>query len=351
MRQRGLAGGGRAGPLTFRLLASCPWLAFGASALLACGGPEPPQAPTGLVEPFPSEPAEPPSTLPLAPKPPILLRGVGFEGPRGAAHDPVEDVYLISSVRGAPGAEDGEGFISRVSPDGALLALEWIAGSAAAPLNAPKGLALVGDTLFVADLTLVRSYDRQSGRALGDVTVEGAVSLDDVAAGPGGVLYVSDSGAATAGARGAASGAQASGGPAVYRIDAARNTSVLARLPAEDAPGALLFDAGRVLVAARSGELYALDEQGQKTVLGRSPGGGLAGLMRTPGGRLVVSSWEARMTYIGPPPPAAPHELEPLITDLTTPGDLAYDAKRRQLIVPLFEEDAVYIQELPGEVQ
>jgi hypothetical protein len=39
-----------------------------------------------------------------------------------------------------------------------------------------------------------------------------------------------------------------------------------------------------------------------------------------------------------------------LIGDLTSPADIGYDVRRRQLIVPLFRENALYIQELPGDV-
>src|SRR5436190_604402 len=66
-----------------------------ALSLFACGSPEPPKAPEPVVE---EAPAEPPSTLPLAPVPPILLRDVGFRSPESVLYDPVADVYLVSNV-------------------------------------------------------------------------------------------------------------------------------------------------------------------------------------------------------------------------------------------------------------
>jgi hypothetical protein len=104
-----------------------------------------------------------------------------------------------------------------------------------------------------------------------------------------------------------------------------------------------------VVVAAQSGQLYRLDAKGTRTPLG-NPAPGLDGLVKTPGGRLIVSSWESSTVLITPATPAASGELEPLITELTSPADLGYDPRRRQLIVPLYKENALYIQELPGDV-
>jgi hypothetical protein len=313
---------------------------------LGCGSPKPPKAPPVVVEEFPA-PAEPSSALPLAPEPPILLRGVGFQSPESALYDPVADVYLVSNVSGGPADADNDGFISKVSPDGTLLELKWISAAAAkTTLNAPKGMALVGETLFVADIDVVRAFDRSTGKPLGDVAIPSAGFLNDVAAAPDGTLYVSDTGV------GKAKGSLdlvGTGSDAVYVIDAQRSVKELAKGVELARPNGLVAQNGGVLVANASGEIYRLDAQGQKTPLAR-PAGGLDGLVQTPGGRLIVSSWEASTVFIDKPPPAPPGEFEPFITELASPADLGYDPSRRQLIVPLFQENAVYIQELPGDV-
>ena len=76
------------------------------------------------------------------------------------------------------------------------------------------------------------------------------------------------------------------------------------------------------------------------------------GRVLRPGGRLLLSSWAAKSVFITPASPAADGGVafEPLITELTSPADIGYDVKRRQLLVPLFHENALYIQELPGDV-
>lgn len=317
------------------------------ASLLACGSPTPPKAPPAVVEDFPAPSADPSGALPLAPVPPILLRAVGFQSPESALHDPVADVYLVSNVSGGPADADNDGFISKVSPDGTLVELKWISSETSQrPLNAPKGMALVGDTLFVADIDVVRAFDRSSGKPLGDVAIPTATFLNDVAAAPDGTLYVSDTGV---GKVKGSTELRSNGSDAIYVIDAQRSVTELAKGPELAQPNGLVARKGGVLVATASGEVYGLDARAQKSPLGK-PGGGLDGLVQTPGGCVIVSSWEASAVFIARPPPAASGAFELLIGDLTSPADIGYDVRRRQLIVPLFSENALYIQELPGDI-
>jgi DNA-binding beta-propeller fold protein YncE len=318
-------------------------------AVLACGSPEPPKAPPAVVEEFPTPPPEPSGTLPFAPDPPILLRDVGFDSPESVLYDPSADLYYVSNVgAGGPIDIDNNGFISQVAPDGTLVDLHWIDGAkSGTPLNAPKGMALQGDTLFVADIDTVRGFDRKTGKSMGDVAIPSALFLNDVAAGGGGTLYVSDTGI------GRVKGSKELGhtlADAIYVIDAQRSVRVLAKGSGLAEPNGLWVEKGRLVIAATTGEIYALDSHGQKSPVGKPPSGGLDGLIETPGGRMIVTSWDGSAAYISKLPPAAAGEFEPLITELNSPADLGYDAKRRQLLIPLFKENALYIQQLPGDV-
>jgi hypothetical protein len=89
----------------------------------------------------------------------------GFETPESVVPDPVQDWYLVSNVgAGNPAALDGNGFISKVSPGGSVLDLTWIqSGVQGVTLNGPKGLALHGEGLYVADVDTLRVFDRRNG--------------------------------------------------------------------------------------------------------------------------------------------------------------------------------------------
>ncbi len=77
-------------------------------------------------------------------------------------------------------------------------------------LHAPKGMALSGPILYIADLDHLKGFDKVSGKLITTVSFSTVsktrVLLTDVAAGPGGLLYVSDQTANT-----------------IYRVDPSAN--------------------------------------------------------------------------------------------------------------------------------
>lgn len=127
----------------------------------------------------------------------------GLQSPHSFVGDPLEPSYFISNVNGEPDTRDNNGFITKLDHDGKVTQLKFIQGGEnGITLHAPKGLALVGGTLYVADLDCLRGFDKHSGRLLVSVAFPAAggqptPSLTDVAAGPGPVLYVSDQAANT----------------------------------------------------------------------------------------------------------------------------------------------------------
>src|SRR5690554_3474022 len=66
--------------------------------------------------------------------------------PESAVYDPVRKLVYVSNINGSPTELDANGFITALSPDGAIVELKWVEG-----LHAPKGLAIQGDRLYVAD--------------------------------------------------------------------------------------------------------------------------------------------------------------------------------------------------------
>lgn len=108
--------------------------------------------------------------------------------------------YFISSVNGAPDAADNNGFITKLDANGKVIALKFIQGGKdGVTLHAPKGMALVERTLYVADLDMLRGFEIDTGKGilaipLSEGTANGSsrVSLTDVAWDGKGLLYCSD---------------------------------------------------------------------------------------------------------------------------------------------------------------
>jgi sugar lactone lactonase YvrE len=111
----------------------------------------------------------------------------GFQAPESALLDTEHKVLYVSNVAGEPNAKDGVGFISKVSLDGKMQEAEWVKG-----LNAPKGLVMHGDKLYVSDVDQLVEIDVSSGAITNTYNAEGAQFLNDTAVDSNGRVFVSD---------------------------------------------------------------------------------------------------------------------------------------------------------------
>ena len=83
----------------------------------------------------------------------------GLKAPESALLDEARGVLYVSNVNGNPTDKDGNGYISKLSPDGTVTQAEWVTG-----LDAPKGLALHDSTLYVSDIDKLVAIDVGSGK-------------------------------------------------------------------------------------------------------------------------------------------------------------------------------------------
>jgi hypothetical protein len=104
-------------------------------------------------------------------------------------------VYYIANANGDPGTRENKGFISKANKDGKITELHFIqGGKESITLNSPKEMAIVGSTLYVADLDVVRGFDKLTGHAIITIPFSQfhAKSLIGLTADSHGNLYVSD---------------------------------------------------------------------------------------------------------------------------------------------------------------
>jgi len=111
----------------------------------------------------------------------------GLSNPESVIYDEANNVLYVSNVNGAADEKDGNGFISKVSPDGEMLELEWVTG-----LNAPKGLAMHNDHLYVADIDNLVEIDIPGASIINRYPDANAKFLNDVTATSDGRIFVSD---------------------------------------------------------------------------------------------------------------------------------------------------------------
>lgn len=117
---------------------------------------------------------------------PASWRSGPFDMPESVVFDAARKQIVVSVIQGHPGEADGNGHLALLSPDGQVLDPHWVTG-----LDAPKGMAIVGDKLLIADLTRLHEVDLSTGALLRSLDVAGAVFLNDVTS-DGTQAFVSD---------------------------------------------------------------------------------------------------------------------------------------------------------------
>lgn len=122
-----------------------------------------------------------------AAEPKLLWEAKGLAQPESVVYDPVTDVFYVSNINGAVMQKDGNGFITRIKPDGRILERSWIKG-----LNAPTGMAMHDRTLYVADVDELIEVNAASGSIVKRHKAKGAIFLNDIAIAEDGTVYASD---------------------------------------------------------------------------------------------------------------------------------------------------------------
>lgn len=204
----------------------------------------------------------------------------GLEMPESAVVDTARQRIIVSNIKGSPGAADGNGYLSLLSLDGELLEQHWAEG-----MDAPKGMAVVGGQLLVADLRQLHLVDMQSGELVQSVAVADAVFLNDISS-DGTVAYISDMMNHT-----------------LYRYEDGAVSTWL-KTDALLHPNGVLMDGDRLLVATwgsplhedfstdQPGGVFAVDRATQAItpLEGAQALGNLDGLVHTPEG-FAVNDW------------------------------------------------------------
>jgi hypothetical protein len=251
-------------------------------------------------------------------------------------YDEAQDVYFVSNINGNPSQKDNNGFISRVRADGTVDSMMFIAGGrGGARLNAPKGMAIVGDTLVVADIDAVRMFNRRTGAPIASVDFSPlrANFLNDIAVGGDGALYITDTGL-----RFSPSGQMSHPGPdRVFKLTR-RTPSVVISDSALAAPNGITWDGAnaRFVIAPFNGKALFTWKPGQKPATLAEGVGQFDGVEVLPDGRVVASSWADSSVYV-----VRDGSATKLVAGVPSPADIGVNAQRGILAVPLFTENRV----------
>jgi len=276
---------------------------------------------------------------------PVWNLTTGFAAPESAYYDTASNAVFVSSINGQILEKDGNGYISRLSPDGKVVAEKWATG-----VHAPKGLRSARGVLYAADIDTVVGFDIASGKEVSRVTVAGAVFLNDLATAPDGTVYVSDSTALK-----------------IFEVRNGTSSVFVEGADVVEQPNGLLVDGMRLILgtigpapvpgAARgggargpapSGHLYAFDRTSkQRTLVTTQPVGGIDGIeLDGSGGLLVTDVIGQRLLRV-----SRAGDVTVLAKFTAGGADFGYVAARKLAVVPFLFSNSVAAYDLTAHLR
>jgi len=108
--------------------------------------------------------------------------------PESVVYDSLNNLLYVSSINGDPADKDRNGYISKINLKGEIVEKKWIA-----TLDAPKGMAISDNYLYVADINQLVMIDINLGKIVARFNVKDAEFLNDVVADKNGNIYITDS--------------------------------------------------------------------------------------------------------------------------------------------------------------
>ena len=278
-----------------------------------------------------------------APAPMKMGETTGMDVPESVKYDPDLDVFFVSNIVGNPSNKDGQAFIAVVRADSTNVMKKLVesgkpgAGGKGVALNAPKGLAISGDTLWVADIDVVHAINKRTGARILEAPVPGATFLNDVAVGPDGI-YVTDTGIKFD----ATGNVTHPGVNRIFKIVASK-AKVAVSIAAEGdslmSPNGLTWDkaGNRWLLAPFGGPDVQTLAAGAKNPSKLASGPGqYDGIEILADGRIIVSSWADSAVHV-----ISGGAMSKMIPGLSAPADIGVDTKRALIAVPRFNDKKV----------
>ena len=238
--------------------------------------------------------------------------------PESVLYDADNKVLYVTNIDGQPWEKDNKGSVGKVGLDGSIITVDWVSG-----FQAPKGMALYKNKLYVADVDKVGVIDIINGTLSQTIPVEGALALNDITVDKKGVLYVSDS-----------------KNKKVHRIENGQVTLWLENLKG---PNGVLVK-GKDLFVLDAGGLYKVEKDKSLTKLAEGMDGGTDGVEHVKGKEFVVSCWAGSIWYVNGD--GTKQNLLDTREQKINTADIGYDAKNRIVYVPTFWKNKIVAYEL-----
>jgi sugar lactone lactonase YvrE len=263
-----------------------------------------------------------------------------LQGPESARYDRDLDVWFVANINGEPSKKDNNGYISRLRPDGTPYTLKFIeGGKKGVTLNAPKGLAINGDTLWVADIDVARAFNKRTGALIANVTTR-ARFLNGAAVGQDGAIYMTDTGVIF-GPKGDVSHP----GPDQILQISRTGAKVALVSPQLEGPNGITWEPSqkRFVIVSFLGKGIFGWKPGDKDVTSIGSGPGQQdGVVVLPDGRILVTSWTDSSLFV-----LKNGQTQKVASGIASPADIDVDPKDSRVAVPQLMVGKVQFLEVP----
>jgi len=240
--------------------------------------------------------------------------------PESVLYDKQRNLLYVANVNMNPWEKDGNGFISRMDLRGKIIDLEWVGG-----LNGPKGMGLVDNSLFVADIDQVVEINVEDGMVINRYPVEGTPTLNDITT-KDGIIYISGSDSQK-----------------IFKLE---NGTVSLILEGDlGRPNGLYAEKGRLLMlTSNSSLLESIDlESMDRTKLVENLGHG-DGIVPAGNGTYLASSWRGELFHISADWKST--QLLDTREEEINAADIDYIVDKNLLLVPTFFDNRVVAYKL-----
>lgn len=237
--------------------------------------------------------------------------------PESVLFDPSQKILYVACINGSPTLENKSSYIAKVGLDGKVIQLKFTDN-----LNSTKGMGILGDKLYVTEMTQVAEIALTTGKILNRYPIKGAKFLNDIAIDTReGIVYVTDSNDSK-----------------VWAITNGKANLVLAGEPLKGTNG-LLFESDQLLIGNGDGSLLSLNPATKQLTTIAKVTGGIDGIVALGNKTYMVTEWSGKVWHI-----QADGKSE-LKMD-TSPqkvnsADIGYNPATKILFVPTFFHNTV----------
>lgn len=266
--------------------------------------------------------------------------------PESVKYDSGQDVFFISNMVGFGSVKDANGYVIQVMA-GDLSKSKVFAenGKAGVVLDAPKGMAIHGDTLWICDIDVMRAINRKTGVALANIDLKplGALLLNDVTIGGDGAMYITDTGILMT-----EKGVIYKGADKIFRV-ANGKPEVISQGAGLMRPNGITWDkeANSLIVVTFDpfhSQVYSLSPTGERKLLAKG-NGKFDGIEPLGGGKYMVAAWnDSSVRLLGN------GENRRIANNVLSPADIGFDTRRNRLAIPVGPLNQMQLWQLPRSI-